>query len=97
MEITVVSSLTPADERRVAGTLTRVLATMLDLLPVAYSIRIKTTSGKIFTRSHSRVDVPEPPARHLPERAAAMPPGPGQPQDRAVWMSRSTPRDPLSS
>ncbi len=52
MEISLISSLTPEDERRLAAALMASMGTMLDLLPIAYSIRIKTTSGKILDRTH---------------------------------------------
>ncbi len=56
MEITFISSLDPEDERRLASALMSTVGSMLDLLPIAYSIRIRTASGKILNRTHSPSD-----------------------------------------
>jgi len=56
MEISLVSSLTPEDEARFAAALVGALGSMLDLLPIAYSIRIETVSGKQYDRTHSPSD-----------------------------------------
>jgi hypothetical protein len=53
MEISLVSSLTPEDEARFAAALIGALGSMLDLLPIAYSIRVETVSGKQYDRTHS--------------------------------------------
>ncbi len=57
MEITFISSLTPQDERRLAAALMATMGNMLDLLPIAYSIRIRTASGKVLNRTHAPVDL----------------------------------------
>lgn len=56
MQISIVSSLTPEDERRCAAAFFRTICTLLDLLPVAYSVRVTTASGKALTRTHSPND-----------------------------------------
>jgi hypothetical protein len=53
MEISVVSSLTPEDESKLAAALMSALGGVLDLLPIAYSIRVETVSGKSYDRIHS--------------------------------------------
>ena len=56
MDITFVSSLTSDDENRLAAALLAALGSLLDCLPIAYSIRVKTASGLTFERGH----LPEP-------------------------------------
>lgn len=53
MEIRFMSSLTHEDENRVASALVRAVAELLDILPIAYSIRIETVGAKIFEHSHA--------------------------------------------
>jgi hypothetical protein len=56
MEIDFVSSLTSDDENRLAPALLSVLTSLLDCLPIAYSLRVKTTAGLAFEHGHA----PEP-------------------------------------
>lgn len=66
MEIHVVSSLTPDDESRLAAKILAAIGSLLDGLPVSYSVRIETASGDAIHRSHNaarhtRADViPDP-------------------------------------
>ncbi len=53
MQISIVSSLTPEDERRCATVFFKTICSLLDLLPVAYSIHVTTASGRALTRTHS--------------------------------------------
>ncbi len=53
MQISIVSSLTPEDERRCAAVFFKTICSLLDLLSIAYSIRVTTASGKALTRTHS--------------------------------------------
>ncbi len=53
MEIAFVSSLTPEDEARFAGSFMNAIAGILDVLPIAYSIRITTSTGAEFDRTHT--------------------------------------------
>ncbi len=53
MDINFVSSLTPEDESRFALALIGAMGELLDLLPIAYSIRIKTVTGKTLDRTHT--------------------------------------------
>lgn len=48
MNIRFTSSLTPEDENLVAPGLLRALTSILDLLPIAYVIRIDTTDTKVY-------------------------------------------------
>jgi len=45
------SSLTPADENILAGTVLKALTSILDVLPIAYMIRIDTTDSQVFQHS----------------------------------------------
>jgi hypothetical protein len=48
MEIRFTSSLTPDDENAVAPAILVALSKLLDLLPIAYAIRIDTSDSKTF-------------------------------------------------
>lgn len=50
MEIQFVSSLTADDEARIAPVLVDLLGAILDQLPVAYTLRIKTSTGETVQR-----------------------------------------------
>ena len=58
MEIHLVSTLTPDDERRLAPSVLEAIGGVLDGLPVSYAVRIKTHIGSPIYRSHevSRAD-----------------------------------------
>ncbi len=58
MDIRLVSSLTPEDEARLAPALMAALTTMLDQLPIRYTVRVETTAGKTFAHDHAPVEVP---------------------------------------
>jgi hypothetical protein len=61
MQIAFVSSLTAEDEAQVARAFLAAFAGILDILPIAYSIRITTSSGTAFDRTHlPEHDAPEP-------------------------------------
>lgn len=61
MDIHFISSLTPDDEDRVAPALLEALKPMLALLPIAYTVRIRTASNTVFqqTRTDLADEVPE--------------------------------------
>jgi hypothetical protein len=48
MNIRFTSSLTPEDENLLAPALIGALSKILDLLPIAYMIRIDTTDSKVY-------------------------------------------------
>ncbi len=72
MEIRFVSSLAPEDETRLAGAFMDAVSTLLDILPIDYSLIVETASGKTFERAgspHDPVGLPaEPPRRGSPAR-----------------------------
>jgi len=47
MEIRVVSSLTPEDEEAIALSIVATVRRVLDRLPIAYTIRMETTSQRV--------------------------------------------------
>ena len=48
MNIRFTSSLTPEDENTIAPALLRAIASLLDLLPIVYAIRIDTSDAKVY-------------------------------------------------
>jgi hypothetical protein len=52
MKIRFTSSLTADDENRMVELLLDRAAALLDRLPIAYSLHIETTGGKVFDRTH---------------------------------------------
>jgi hypothetical protein len=42
------SSLTPDDENRIAPALLNALAGILDMMPIAYAVRIDTSDGQVY-------------------------------------------------
>jgi hypothetical protein len=52
MEIHFISSVTVDDEARIAGALLAVASCLLDQFSVAYSVRIETSGGQVFQRTH---------------------------------------------
>jgi hypothetical protein len=55
MEIRFISTLTPEDEENYAPALLRAAAALLDQTGIAYTIRIETTSEKVFQHNHPSV------------------------------------------
>ncbi len=51
VNIRFVSTLTPEDENTVAPAVLKALGSILDLLPIAYMIRIDTSDGQVFQES----------------------------------------------
>ena len=52
MNIRFVSSLTPQDEERCAPVVLKAMASLLDTLPLAYTLRLETDSGMVFQHTH---------------------------------------------
>jgi hypothetical protein len=50
------SSLTPDDENAIAPALLRALANILDLMPIAYVIRIDTSDAKVYQHTGPLAD-----------------------------------------
>ena len=65
MDIHFISSLNPDDEDRLAPALLEALKPMLGLLPIAYTIRIRTASNTVY--QHTRTELVE---SFAPERPA---------------------------
>ena len=60
MEIRFISSLTAEDENMFAPALLKAVGTLLDQLPIAYTMRIETTGAQVFQHSHALSErVPE--------------------------------------
>ncbi len=53
MEIRFISSLTPEDENRIAPALLSAVSSVLDRMPIAYTLRFETVSGRSFQHVHS--------------------------------------------
>lgn len=64
MDIHFISSLTPDDEDRLAPAVLEALKPMLGLMPIAYTIRIRTANGRVFqhTRTELADALDEPPS-----------------------------------
>lgn len=58
MNIRFTSTLTSEDENRVAPVLLKALGNILDLLPVAYMVRIDTVDQQVYQLSGSGRDTP---------------------------------------
>ncbi len=56
MDIRFISSLTPDDENRIAPALLGAVASVLDRLPIAYTLRFETVTGRSFQHDHSPAD-----------------------------------------
>jgi hypothetical protein len=66
MNIRFVSSLTPEDENAIAPALLAAISNILDLLPIAYTIRIDTSDSNVY--QHTGAEESESPARHESHR-----------------------------
>lgn len=71
MDIHFISSLTPDDEDRLAPAILEALKPLLGLMPIAFTIRIRTASNAVYqhTRTHLEADpaeVPAPPDLTVP-------------------------------
>jgi hypothetical protein len=51
------SSLTPDDENAIAPALLRALASILDMMPIAYVIRIDTSDAKVYQHTGPLADL----------------------------------------
>jgi hypothetical protein len=67
MDIRFISTLTPDDEAQYAKMVLAAVRAMLDDLPIAYSMRIETTDGRLLTHTKGEPDAPE----RLPDRVGA--------------------------
>lgn len=51
MEIRFTSTLTPEDENLMAPAVLKIVASILDMLPIAYMIRIDTVDSQVYQHS----------------------------------------------
>jgi hypothetical protein len=58
MNIRFVSTLTAEDENQFAPALLRAIGSLLDQLPIAYTVRIETTGAQVFQHSHPAFESP---------------------------------------
>jgi len=65
VDIRLISSFVDDDEDRFAPVLLKAIADLLSESPVAYSLQIETTRGRMFRRSRA---APELPAPMMPRR-----------------------------
>ena len=56
MNIRFTSSLTPEDENIVAAAIVRILSSILDVLPIAYLLRIDTSDSRVYQQSNANRD-----------------------------------------
>ncbi|MPZ18422.1 MAG: hypothetical protein GEV06_10985 [Luteitalea sp.] len=68
MDIHFVSSANPDDEDRFAPMLLQALRPLLDRLPIAYTLQIRTATGQVL--QHSRADVPAARQEAAPQEEA---------------------------
>ena len=69
MNIRFTSSLTPEDENTLAPALIQAVAGILDLLPIAYMIRIDTSDAQVYQRVGPDDNAAPAPTRIGPRRA----------------------------
>ena len=74
MDIHFVSTLTPEDEDQYAPAVLNAVKAMLDLMPIAYTLRIATANGRVFQHTKSDVRV-EPATDEMEEEAPTFVPG----------------------
>jgi hypothetical protein len=65
MEIRFISSLTADDENMFAPALLKAIGTLLDQLPIAYTMRIETTGEQVYQHTHALPERAETPAESL--------------------------------
>ena len=60
MNIRFISTLTADDENQIAPALVKAVGALLDLLPIAYTVRIETTGAQVYQHSHPAVEAAYP-------------------------------------
>jgi hypothetical protein len=66
MELRFVSSLAPEDEDLIAAALLPALSSLLDRLPIAYTLRIETTGEQVLQHSHPGATIAHHPTAKSP-------------------------------
>jgi hypothetical protein len=64
MDIHFISSLTPDDEDRLAPAILEAIKPMLELMPIAYTIRIRTANNTVHQHTRTELADVEPIANH---------------------------------
>jgi hypothetical protein len=72
MDIHFVSTLTPEDEDQYAPAVLNAVKAILDLMPIAYTLRIETANGRVFQHTKSDVRIESTPD-DLEEETAFVP------------------------
>ncbi len=91
MEIRFISSLTAEDENAFAPALLKAVGTLLDQLPIAYTLRIETTGAQVFQHSHALSE----PVRHEPMPFGANGSGNSNGSKLAYFVSRAAHGEPF--
>lgn len=55
MEIRFISSVTPEDENTYAPTVMKAVTSILDQLPIAYTLRLETAGAQVYQHTHPAV------------------------------------------
>ena len=63
MNIRFTSSLTPEDENRIAPALLSALAGILDMMPIAYAVRIDTSDAQVYQYTRPLAETVPTPAQ----------------------------------
>lgn len=70
MHIEFTSTLTTEDENRLAPAVLKALSGLLDMLPIAYIIRVETTDQNVLEHLNTGLaQLPEPLTLHVPDSA----------------------------
>lgn len=59
MDIHFISSLNPDDEERLAPVILAALRPMLELMPIAYTVRIRTTNNNVYQHTKAELEAPQ--------------------------------------
>jgi hypothetical protein len=73
MDIRFISTLTADDEDSFAPALLQAIGSLLDKLPIAYTVRIETTGARVFQHTHPAVERSYPTRDDLPFDGALSP------------------------
>ena len=71
MDIRFISTLTAEDEAQMAPALLQAVTSLLDALPIAYTLRVETLGAQVFHHTHpsAAVDAGFDPSRRTPFRS----------------------------
>lgn len=69
MDIHFISSLNPDDEDRLAPVILAALRPMLEMMPIAYTVRIRTSSNNVYQHTKAELQAAPEPAAAEPDAA----------------------------